>query len=622
MAYDKKEKTDSQDKDAAKFDPDGTLAMLKKWQAESQDNRTSYEYRWAKNIRLVKGLFDDAEMARSKVRGRSKLFFRKIWSNNIRLLASFQAAFLRDLDSQFRVVGRGAEDVEPKAKILQFMAEYRRDQMLRKNGLFTKFINSFLDMLETGVAPALMCWNYVKGKKDEPDFYSYPPEQVYPDFSAETTAEMRYCFFETFVSREKMIEDGYENIDEVQPATAPYNQVRAARNINFKDPLQNVVADTEYPSPGKYNDGSKDNRYGGKQKYRIMRSFYVKDGKVMTCVTSGDFRVHHVKETESPYGDRMPVMLGRCLPIAHKLVGEGFPEVEEGAQESFNDTINRRKDNVALFMNRGTIVSRFGNVDLQSLLNSRPGGYTLADSPDAVKEREMGDITQSAYIEANSESDMMQELSGVMDSTLGKMRNEKATSASINQAESSAKLDLFIAMIAETFMREFFSILVYMIQRFETDENIFRVANERYRQELAKDGKPMPPGGYIMDVDDFDADIIIQIGPGTVSRDIEIKNGVMLMDRMIQSNQAMTALAQTGAMPKGGLKYFDVSTFAAAELAPKIGYKNIDKYIVNVQPPPPQPAPGGAPGGQGSAPSPVQELLNGANGLQQGGLGG
>lgn len=589
------------------------LALLKKNKDQSEKDRQSYEARWAKNLRLVKGIWGEDEKTRSQVRGRSKIFFRKGWSNNVRLLASFYNAFLRELDN-FKIEGRGPED-SFKAKVLQFMTEYRRDYMMRRQGFFMKMIHGFLDILECGVAPAIMYWNY-DGETDEPCFDSFPPEQVYPDFAASTKDKMRYIYFESYLSKEEMEEMGLSNIENGTPVKAPYNQVRAARNYNTRDPLQNP-GENEYPTPGRYNNGEV--KGGETGKYRVFQCFYRQGKEIRYCVTNGDMSAYHKKPRKSPYGDRIPAVLGICLPVAHKLFGEGFPEVWEGPQESYNDTLNRRKDNVALAMNKHTFVSRFGNVDLQSLINSRAGAYTLMDDVTAVKERDINDVTQSAYLEAQVDDAMMQELSAVTDIKNGMSRNEKATTASINLQESNAKIDLFIAIVAETYVREIFSLLAFMIQRFETDETIYRVANERFREKTG-----INLSYDIYEIDDFEADCIVNVGAGTVGREVEIRNGLMVMDRMIMSNQAAIALLSSGAVPPSGLKMFDM-TAVVEDLLPKFGKRDVQRYIMNVPPPPPESGGTGDPGAQGprgSMQPQVGDLLSPANDLQRGGAGG
>src|SRR3990167_8705446 len=92
-----------------RLDPNGAAEKLKKFHAESKKYLDSYHERWASNMRLMKGIWDQNEKSKSVVRQRSKLFFRKIWSTVWRLTASLYNAYLRDPDF-VKVTGRMGND--------------------------------------------------------------------------------------------------------------------------------------------------------------------------------------------------------------------------------------------------------------------------------------------------------------------------------------------------------------------------------------------------------------------------------------------------------------------------------------------------------------------------------
>ena len=576
------------------------INKLQGWKSESENNRSQYEDRWVKNMRLSKGIFNDTELQRSAVRKRSKIFFRKTWATVWRILASFHAAFLRDPDT-FKIEGRDTINDPLKAKVLQKMVEYRRDVMMRKNSLFIKFVWAFQNILNMGWTVGKLSWEYTD-RKDGPVFKLYPNEQVYADFSAETPEDMRFIIFENYMTKDEMEDLGYDNVDKAQTMGPTSSRLRATRHLETRDPIQNP-GDNEYPSNGRYADEQKDTP---SRKYRVYEVFYWEKGEIMFCVTDMD-QLYFREPEESVYGDRFPIVMGTCLTEAHKLIGEGFPEVMEGPQESYNHNLNMRKDNLALVLNQQTIVSRYGGVDLQSLVNSRPGGVTLADDVNAVKERNIPDVTQSSYMEASADEGMMQETGGITPQHLGLGKNEKATVAQINQTEGNAKIDLYIAIVGETFFRSFYSQLAYLIQQFETDEVVFRVANASLRDEGYE-------GEDIYDLG-FEADCIVNVGLGTVGRQQEIQTTMLAMDRVIMANQAMVGLASAGMVPPEGIRIFDPTAFME-DMLPLMGKKDLARYFMQM-PQPTQPGGGGG-AGSGGGPSPGNE----ANDLQAGGLGG
>lgn len=583
------------------------LRRKQAWYGEAEELRRRYDERWAKNIRLVRGIWPQGESTRSKVRNRSKIFFRKIWSSNQRLAAAMHAAFLKEQD-QFRIEPRMGNDGDDlKAATLQIMTEFRRDVMMRSRSLYMKLLWGIMDILDLGVGIGKLRWMYNEELGiDEPDFVPYPPEQVFLDLTKTTKEEMRYVIFEDYPSIEDLEDEGYENLDRLGDGMAvPHNVVRAARYYNNIDPL--AIPSTQnpdtYPRAGKGEDQR--TTQGGRGKFVRHECFYREKGKITFAVTVRGQSGEHVlkRPMESPYGKRYPLVLGNCLTMAHQLIGEGFPEPLEGPQESLNFNMNTRKDNIAVLINGEHVVGRYSNVDLHALSISRPANIILADDPNMVKSLEKKDYTQSAYMEAAQDEAMMAEMSSITPGKLGMDRSQKATTSQLNFSESNAKIDLFITTVSETYFRDFFSMLAYMIQSFETDEKVFRIANDTLHKKLK-----LQPGDMLPFVDnvDFEADCVVQAGAGTISQEVETRNLLLAMDRAIMSNQAMVPLAQAGMVPPDGLELFNPSEFMRV-LLPKLNQKNVDKFFVKIPAPSPAEARGETGPGQG-----VEDIMGSA----------
>ena len=124
-----------------------------------------------------------------------------------------------------------------------------------------------------------------------------------------------------------------------------------------------------------------------------------------------------------------------------------------------------------------------------------------------------------------------------------------------------------------------------MIQKFESDERIFRIANEQIGLT--------EPENQIMDVD-FEADVVVNVGMGTVGKEMEIRQTLLAMDRAIMANQAMIPLLQSGIAPPEGIKLFNIAKFME-DILPKLGKKNVQDYFIMIQPPQLPQQPGSAP---------------------------
>jgi hypothetical protein len=183
---------------------------------------------------------------------------------------------------------------------------------------------------------------------------------------------------------------------------------------------------------------------------------------------------------------------------------------------------------------------------------------------------------------------MMSEMAGVLSGTPPLSGDQKATTARINFAEVNAKIDLYMAIVGETFVRDFYTLLAYLETRFETNKTVLRIANNKLMQEwkipIDELGRFLLDGLNFSDLTNFEADVIINVGAGTVGRDLEVKQISLAMDRAIMANQAAASLAQVGAIPEDGLKFIDITKFYET-LLPKIGIRNAADFIITVQPP-------------------------------------
>jgi len=567
-------RTDRTERVQKKEDP--VLAKLSKFKEEADDMKSTYESRWADNLRLSLGIWKRSDSSTSRVRQRNKLYFRKIWATKKRFVASMHSAFLSDYDA-VKIEGRDKLNDYFVAGVLQEVFNYRRDQMINLKFLNLKHDIAFEDILDYGFCVGKLTWDFdPENGIDEPDYVVWPPERYFGDMLAETPDKMRFHIFESFLTKEELEERNYENIEECEPEAVPSSDVRAVRHNMHKDPLQNY-SENEYPAPGYGDDVDKDRE---RQLYRVWECFWKEGNEWKFCVTNGD-TVFLRKPRANPYKKIVPVVIGLCLIVPHRLIGEGLAEPLEGPQESYNFNLNIRKDNVALNLNSPTLVSRFANVDLASLVNVKAGGVVLTDdaSDAAVRKMQMGDVTQSSYAEANDDDLMMQEMSGVTSEKMGMTRTDKATVAHINYQEANEKLAYFISIAGDTYWRQFHYKLAYMIANFETDETVIRIANQNF---FAKEESPVQP--YIDNFEDFDADIRITLGPQAAGRNQEIQNSMLLMDRSVMYNQQLMGLLQAGVINPQDAKFMNISALAE-DLLPALGKRSQQRYFISAKPP-------------------------------------
>jgi hypothetical protein len=581
-------------------DKDQTLlSELDKMIDESSSLKDTYTDRWNDNMKIMFGIPIEDKGKKSEVRDRNKMYYRKVWTIVWRFMASVYSALMADQDTA-RVSGRDNLDDWQKAGVVNEMMKYHVDRMRRKHNLLLKHLWAIRDILDNGFCLGFLYWDYrEESGVDEPAYKVYPPEYVHPDFTAETEDEMRYCFFREWLPMSELEERGYKNLKKIKGESFPVEPLRQTRYNVHKDPTQ-VHKDDAYVPAGEAFGDHADSKIKDEEFYPIFRGFYKnhKDNKVYYIVFQRGMAILE-GPLENPYGDRLPIVFGQCLTVPHRLIGEGFAEPLEGPQESFNYFMNMRKDNIALSLSPPTLVSRYAGVDLLNIVNTRPGGVAMGDdiSENAVRWPKIPDVTANAFQEAGADDMMMNEMSGITAGKLGMDQSEKATTSQLNYMESNEKLNLFIAIISETYWKQFHSQLAYLITAFETDKKVIRIANKNWKM---KEGA----SGVLKDVDDFsdfDADIVIDVGPTVAGRQSDIQNTMLAIDRGIMYNQQLAGMLQAGVVNPTTVKAINIQSLYE-DLLPRLGKKADARYWMKLKPPPPPPPPPGVPSPGGEVP--------------------
>jgi len=185
-------------------------------------------------------------------------------------------------------------------------------------------------------------------------------------------------------------------------------------------------------------------------------------------------------------------------------------------------------------------------------------------------------------MEAEGDNVIMQEMSVITAAKEGNSLVEKATTAQIYYAEANEKINVLVAMVCETYWKSFHRMLIYMISRFETDEKVFRIANNSF-----KDKVDLPADidlGTVEAVDDFDADIRVMVGPTAAGRAKEIQDTMLAIDRGIMANQQIGLLMQGGMLTPEDTKFINIVALME-DLLPKLGKRSERRYFLQAKPP-------------------------------------
>lgn len=189
------------------------------------------------------------------------------------------------------------------------------------------------------------------------------------------------------------------------------------------------------------------------------------------------------KRLEDTYfhGER-PFVIGTCVIEANKAVPDSLVQMGSSLQRETNDTINQRRDNVSLVLNKRFIVKRGRDVDVQSLVRNTAGGVTMATDTDDVKQMEWNDVTASSYQEQDRLNVDFDELTGNFSSSsvmTNRKLNETVGGMQMLSGGASQLTEYLIRTLVETWVEPVLRQLVKLEQAYETNTTILGLAGQR-----------------------------------------------------------------------------------------------------------------------------------------------
>jgi hypothetical protein len=182
------------------------------------------------------------------------------------------------------------------------------------------------------------------------------------------------------------------------------------------------------------------------------------------------------------HGER-PIVIGYAVLEAFKAVPDSLVAIGAELQKEANETVNQRRDNVSLVLNKRYIVKRNAQVDIDSLLRNVPGAVTMANNPaEDVQEMNWPDVTGSAYQEQDRLNVDFDELTGNFS------QGSVQTNRSLNETVGGMRLmagganqltEYLLRTFVETWVEPVLGQLVKLEQAYETDVTVLGLAGGR-----------------------------------------------------------------------------------------------------------------------------------------------
>ena len=270
--------------------------------------------------------------------------------------------------------------------------------------------------------------------------------------------------------------------------------------------------------------------------------------------------------------DSVPFSTICPLPIPHKFHGMSIADTVQDIQLIKSTIMRNLLDNMYLTNNARYAVLA-GQVELDDLLSSKPGGIVRMRAPGAVTALPTPQIQPYAFQMVQYLDGIREERSGVSKMTQGlnpDVLTSHVTSGAISAATESSmqRIELIARIFAETGIKDLFRNIYSLIQRYEN------------RQKMAYlNGKFVP-----IDVsrwkEKLNCTVNVGVGSGSQNSKMQTMSGIMNILQTVVQNGGMGSLVTTQNLSN-----------AISEFIAQSGYKNSDMFISNPQMMPPQQPP-------------------------------
>jgi len=393
--------------------------------------------------------------------------------------------------------------------------------------------------------------------------YSVPPEEFLISRRATDIESSDFCCHRVKKTVSDLILEGYpESLVEKLPtygqSNAEWNEERLAR-FNYDD-------DSIPPDEGT----------GPSRKVWIdecyVRYDYDNDGiaELRKITKGGNVILENIEIDYIPFSSICP------LPIPHKFHGMSIADTVKDIQLIKSTIVRNLLDNMYLTNNARYAVLA-GQVELDDLLTSRPGGIVRMRSPNAVTPLPTPQMQPFAFEMVKYLDQVREERSGVSKMSQGlnpDVLTSHVTSGAVSAATESAmqRVELIARMFAETGIKNVFRCIYQLVQKYEDRKKIFFLNNKFVPIDVSRWKE------------NLNCTVNVGIGSGSQQTKMQTMSSIM---------QILGTLVQQGGM--GTLVTPNNLYNAISEYISQAGYKNSDTFISNPQmmPPkqPPEPTP-------------------------------
>lgn len=376
-----------------------------------------------------------------------------------------------------------------------------------------------------------------------------PPEELIFSRRATSLEDCSFIAHRTLVRAGDLIEQGYDpdivfryagydDLDDEAERQARFEEIESGDKFESTDLSMREVLVTE----------------------AYIRCDYDGDNipELRRVVSLGD----GVEVLENEPFDHIPFALLSPILMPHRMVGRSVAEMVMDLQMIKSTVMRQMLDNLYL-TNNSRVGAVEGQVNLDDLLSSRPGGIVRMRAPGMVQALNVPQIGQSAFAMLEYVDQVRDQRTGFSKASMGLDPNalQSTTASAVNATIQGAqlKIEMIARVFAETGCRDLAKGVLHLLQKHQDSERVVRIRGEF----VAIDPREFANG--------FDLNIEVGLGNGR-----EDEKMSMLAQIASKQEQIMAQLGANNPVVKPS-QY--VNTLK--RIAEMAGFKDTDQFFAS-----------------------------------------
>ncbi len=525
---------------------------------------------WANNLLLMQGKFSQASAEVSRVRRRPNAFYRLAWAARQEVLAAIHTAYLKDEKTVTVVSQNDLPETTCQATVLDTVLGFHTQQ-LKRRGLQASHISAATDCLDYGFCCGRFLLWPNRPAPYNIDYHVFSPDEVFLDWER-NAEEGRFAIIEHCLSRDEFNEYAlafdFQNIERVPTTGSTSSALRDIRMGWTGPPIRPSESNKQYSFWECYLKLSLGGLPG------IFLFFLPKDGDTLLA---GPIPI------KLP---RLPFVIGQTILVPNVLVGESLAAVVRDPQETFNELMNCRIDNINLALRPIRVIQRGVGIDKYELAHAGAGDLSDIDAgnlQESITTLTTPDVTQGAFQEAQGAADLIRSLAGLPDHMTGTSGTPEGVVSQIYQA-AAKKIDFVIGTFAQTYWHPWHELLLELLVGYD-DDNVFNVAIQSAVVSKLPNLKQIPDVRRNVDLN---CAIVLAHAEKQLTSDLEVYTA--LVREAAAANQQTMGMIQSGAQKPEGAAVFDTTRLLAFVLD-RAGFRAIGDFLSPLPPPPSPPPP-------------------------------